>query len=641
MKTYQYLNDINKYAIELNEHIRLYSNMRDMDKMMVVSACLLTIHFSDIIFFDTLTGDTNISDGEKIYSFLETELSKRLSNKKSLQTIMSSFLCLKNIDAINTVHSKLDETPIKYFLRYLDEQLVAFCREHQLNTDYLGVFYNQFMRYSGSDKQNLGTIITPSFVLDLISDLVDLKPTDIILDPCCGTGGFLISSLLKLLNNGAAESVICNSLYGFDIQPQMFTITVTNLILRQCNTDHICCLNFMELPSSQIRESVKATVGFMNPPYAQGKKDVSLNEICYVSHLLDSLTDGAKCAVVVPASTFVMSKQTDHYKLHIYQHHTLEGVITLNPNTFYGVASMPIIAIFTAHRPHPENKLCKFINFKDDGFVNHPHIGRTYTTEADSRKEYLLNVWNGKEEADTDFCINTMIKSDDEWLYNFYHSNLNIPEADVFDSAVNKYLTFHYRMVLNGRADLFEHEPAKGTPIQLESLNEKKWAVFQLGETFIISGAKITNEKLLVPGNHLPRVTTSMFDNAYEGFYSDTLLTGRPAHVNPGKVVTIETATKGTSFYQPYNFISNPHVITLQFKNHEMNQYSGLFLSACISNAIDSKYYYGYKFSKFRILREKIVLPIKDDGEIDYDYMEQYIRNLFIQKNTLADNYKF
>ena len=115
MNTYQYLDDINKYAIELNEQIRLYSNMRDLDKMMVVSACLLTIHFSDIIFFDTLTGDTNISDGEKIYTFLETELSKRLSNKKSLQTIMSSFLCLKNIDAINTVHSKLDETPIKYF----------------------------------------------------------------------------------------------------------------------------------------------------------------------------------------------------------------------------------------------------------------------------------------------------------------------------------------------------------------------------------------------------------------------------------------------------------------------------------------------------------------------------------------------
>lgn len=72
-----------------------------------------------------------------------------------------------------------------------------------------------------------------------------------------------------------------------------------------------------------------------------------------------------------------------------------------------------------------------------------------------------------------------------------------------------------------------------------------------------------------------------------------------------------------------------------------MNQYTGLFLSACISNAIKNKYYYGYKFSKFRILKETIILPITDDGTIDFDYMEQYVKNLFIEKSNLTDQYKF
>lgn len=62
-------------------------------------------------------------------------------------------------------------------------------------------------------------------------------------------------------------------------------------------------------------------------------------------------------------------------KAYILEHHTLEGVITLNPQTFYGVGTNPVIAVFTAHQPHPERKYSKFIDFKDDGYVVFPHIG--------------------------------------------------------------------------------------------------------------------------------------------------------------------------------------------------------------------------------------------------------------------------
>ena len=64
----------------------------------------------------------------------------------------------------------------------------------------------------------------------------------------------------------------------------------------------------------------------MNPPYAQGKKDVKLTEIKFIKHLLDSLCPGGRAAVIVPASAFIDSDKTNGIRSDIYNHHTLEGL---------------------------------------------------------------------------------------------------------------------------------------------------------------------------------------------------------------------------------------------------------------------------------------------------------------------------
>lgn len=311
----------------------------------------------------------------------------------------------------------------------------------------------------------------------------------------------------------------------------------------------------------------------------------------------------------------------------------------MNEDTFWGVGTMPVIAVFTAHRPHPLDKLVKFINFQDDGYISQPHVGRIHTPDSDLRKEYLIKVWNDEIETDKNFCIKTTVNKDDEWLYNFYHSNLSIPGKDMFDERLNKYFVFQCRMMLDGKSYLFNDEEKAGKYKRIEELRNKNWGVFKLGDDFIVDGAKVTKDTELSDGEDIPRVTTSMLNNAYEGFYSLHQNNGKKIKVNKGKVITVETATKGESFYQPADFIANAHVMTIKLKNREMNQYIGLFLSVCIMNAIKNKYYYGYKFSKFRILKEQILLPITEDGTIDYEYMEQYVKNMLIKKVTVCNSY--
>ena len=50
--------------------------------------------------------------------------------------------------------------------------------------DYLGRFYGEFVSYSGGDGQALGVVLTPRHITELFCELVDLKPTDVIFDPC-------------------------------------------------------------------------------------------------------------------------------------------------------------------------------------------------------------------------------------------------------------------------------------------------------------------------------------------------------------------------------------------------------------------------------------------------------------------------
>lgn len=72
----------------------------------------------------------------------------------------------------------------------------------------------------------------------------------------------------------------------------------------------------------------------------------------FTEHLLDSLTEGARAIVIVPQSSVTgKSKEEQHIKNNILKNHTLEGVITLNKNTFYGVGTNPCIAVFTAGFP--------------------------------------------------------------------------------------------------------------------------------------------------------------------------------------------------------------------------------------------------------------------------------------------------
>jgi len=634
--------EILKDASTLHEDLRNYGSLKDVDKPLIVSGILLALRESEYKNFtiDDLTGDTIRTDGQKIYDAIASNLTRaNVSPEVKKDKILSQFALIKDTQILNETNSKLAKTPLKHYVEFLNDKMYKSIKYTKSSEDYLGRFYGEFMSYSGGDGQTLGIVLTPKHITDLFCDLVAIKSSDIVLDPCCGTGGFLVASMHHMLAIAKGENEKKNikqkQLLGFELQPYMFTIATTNMILRGDGKSNLLIEDFLKQDANKLQLS-QPTVGMMNPPYSQGsKQNPDLYEIAFIEHLLDSLIVGARGIVIIPQSSLTgKTREEESIKANILKKHTLEGVITLNKDTFYGVGVMPCIAIFTAGESHPYDKECKFIDFRNDGYKVSPHIGLIETEQAKDKKQHLLDVWFNRIESETKFCVQTTVEANDEWLHSFYYFNDEIPTEEDFEKCVGDYLTFEFSMIMQNRGYLFGiNETGDEDDMSFQStlnnlkireiakLQDKEWKEFSIDEIAIIGAGKRLTKADMLHGDK-PFVGSTDSQNGITAFVSNTNQSEdfNVLGVNyNGSVVE--------NFYHPYKALFSDDVKRLSLKNIEGNKYLYLFIKSSILKQKD-KYQYAYKFNEKRLKRQKILLPIDEESEPDYEYMEQYMKNM-------------
>ncbi|MBQ7215877.1 MAG: N-6 DNA methylase [Synergistaceae bacterium] len=464
------LENLRKKSRELHEHLRNYGGLRDTEKPLVVSAILLALSehshgFSvDLLKGDTMEGNT---DGEILYKYLQNAMTRaKVSPEVKRDKVLNQFTIIKDRPILNAKRDDLKMTPLKFFADYLKREIYSAIEMNATSEDYLGRFYGEFVRYSGGDGQTLGVVLTPRHITELFCDLVNLRPDDVIYDPCCGTGGFLIAGMHRMLQEAESESqrkhIKERQIFGTEIRNDMFAIATTNMILRGDGQSNLTCEDFFAKDPGDLQLK-GITVGFMNPPYSQAKNKATqnLSELNFICRLLDCVLPGGRAAVIVPVSAMIgKTKEDKLLKSDILKHHTLEGVISLNKQTFYGVGTVPCIAVFTAGEPHPKGKLSKFVNFEDDGWVVKMHVGElTETERAKDRRQYLLDCWRGeRKDYPSKFMVETQVEAGDEWLHSFYYYNDELPNEAAFSESMGDYLTFEANMIFHGRGYLFGSE---------------------------------------------------------------------------------------------------------------------------------------------------------------------------------------
>ena len=349
---------------------------------------------------------------------------------------------------------------LKDILKELEERVIPLF-DKKTSYDIIGKFYEEFLRYAGITNVKKGIVLTPNHITTLFTELIDIKTNDVIFDPACGTGAFLIAGMNKLISeieksnlpdkNQRIKNIKTKQLIGFEKSSTMYSLAISNMLFRGDGKSQIFNEDFFSTNASDVLDKLqnKPTIGFVNPPY--GGKDNETNptkkEIQFLEKMLDSCSRYG--IIIAPLSTYF---KDDVDRNRILAKHTLKYVINMQSDLFQPNASThTAIAVFETNKPHNKSKVV-FYDLKDDGFVLSKNKGRTDVLNKwnNIKKELLKKITNPKENEDLINLVYKEITGNDEWIIQA-HSKTNYKNLSekVFEKSIKEYVIFSTKLKLN------------------------------------------------------------------------------------------------------------------------------------------------------------------------------------------------
>jgi len=310
------------------------------------------------------------------------------------------------------------------------------------NVDVQGDLYEYLLRHLQMAGQ-LGQFRTPRHIIRAIVEMVDPKLGETVIDPACGTAGFLIaahqhvlaagtsSQFLKYDEFGTPEQLLGDlyndkqwtvlrdpPLTGYDIDSQMARIATMNLILHGVSQPKIQYANAL---GKDFSHAERARVILANPPFAGSidkdeisadfKTNTKKTELLFLELFLDLLEPGGRAGVIVPDSV-LFSAQKAHVVLRkrLLEKNTLHAVISLPPGTF---------------KPYT-NSSCGVLLFQKGGSTQTiwMYYVRADGYSLDDKREPigendlpdLVTKWPKREESERSF--NVSLEQIEEWDYD-------------------------------------------------------------------------------------------------------------------------------------------------------------------------------------------------------------------------------
>lgn len=462
--------------------------------------------------------------------------------------------------------------------------------------DISSVVYNEFIRYAKGDGKDLGIVLTPEHICDLMTELLDLQPTDTLLDICTGSGAFLIEGMKHKIKNSVTaeeEFLSCKNLIGIEYQPSMYSLAVANLLFNNADISNLYLGSCFDESIIQKIKELKPNKAILNPPY--GMKEKGLNEWDFVKQALSLIKQEGKCAVIIPSSCGIQKESTNNQlKIEILESNRLDCIIQCNDQLFYPIGVVANIYLFTAGIPHHKHHTTFTYNLKNDGFKINRKTNRKDDGTWKDKKELFLLAYNNLEI--TSLSNKENINAEMEWDY--------IP-ANVCPDLNSKELFLSIK-----EFDYFNSLNYNGIKMDTSS-----WKLFKLIDLFEFSGG---SSKTKDEGGKYPLITAKTTNNGKNGGIDIS---------NYENCFTISShGAPGKCFWHPYQFHAGNN-ITVEIPKFKTSNNICLFISTIISKTLMPKYNYGKVCSQSRVMKESIYLPEKY-GQPDWGYMEEFINNL-------------
>lgn len=151
-------------------------------------------------------------------------------------------------------------------------------------------------------------------------------------------------------------------------------------------------------------------------------------------------------------------------------------------------------------------------------------------------------------------------------------------------------------------------------------LNSVEWKEFYIKDIFqtIQRGKRLTKANFI--NGNTPYISSSATTNGVDSFVGNK----EKVRIFENCLTLANSGSVGSTFYHPYQFVASDHVTHL--KNDNFDKYIYLFIASVIKR-LEDKYNFNREINDKRLKNEIIMLPITETGEINYQFMEDYIKH--------------
>ena len=271
-----------------------------------------------------------------------------------------------------------DPETLKAFLKIIDE----FSYDH---SERLGDAFEYLLSVLGS-QGDAGQFRTPRHIIDFMVEVLAPQKNETILDPACGTAGFLISAYKHILraNTDAKghskltpdeKGRLAKNFKGYDISPDMVRLSLVNLYLHGFTDPHIYEYDTL---TSEERWNEFADVILANPPFMSPKGGIKphkrfsiqakRSEVLFVDYMAEHLTPTGRAGIIVPEG-IIFQSQTAYKELRkMLVENSLVAVVSLPAGCFNPYSGVKTSILILDKSIAKAADTIAFFKVENDGF---------------------------------------------------------------------------------------------------------------------------------------------------------------------------------------------------------------------------------------------------------------------------------
>jgi type I restriction enzyme M protein len=512
-------------------------------------------------------------------------------------------------------------------------------------TDVLGKFYEVFLKY-GNGAKEIGIVLTPRHITRFAVEILGIRLADIILDPCCGTGGFLVAAF-DLAKRSFGETNTNQfkqyNIFGIDSDTDVVALAIVNMIFRGDGKNNIiegdCFVKYLNLVRRNEINTAEygntETTGnkpisrvLMNPPFALKTSDEK--EWKFVEHALKQIYDGGLLFSILPRSVMVKQGKYCQWRRDLLESNTLLAVINFPEDLFYPIGVQTCGIVVKKGIPHPQGQNVLWIQTKTDGLLKSKGKrlpSERTTNDLETKKELIKQfIANPRLTAENIAELQKACPIDNtdtllELLPEVYLDERKPTETEIkhrLEETLRDQVAF---MVKDNRIEDFKANVLTASLFNAPTITTNG---SDLRETPITALFRepINTGKYHVSGEldagTIPLVSCAAENNGFEGKFDI------PATETIHNAITIASDGQPlATYYHYYPFVAKDNVIVgIPSRPY---RFATLLYFVAQLNSLRWRFSYGRKCYLNKKHKIRIFLPYRNDA-IDEDYIEYLVK---------------